>query len=393
MRLRVLGGCVAVVTVALMASTASATDGPLPTTMRALVAKPGADGTPAVEVVDRPVPVPGPAEVLLRVVATGTNRAEIMQAAGKVPLPAGATDIMGLEAAGVVVALGSDAASLSTAGGAPPAIGLRAIAIVTGGGQAEFVCVPVTALVPVPAGLPLEVAAALPEQWTTAYQLLFEVGGLDVAGGDETVVVYAAGSGVGTAALQLLRMTGRRSVAVAGRADKLAKAAELGAAVTVNYKEDAAWADTVAAAVPGGAHLVLDCVGGSFFESTAKLLRTDGVWVLYGLLGGPSAPGPALGMLLRKRIQLRATTLRARSDAYKAGLAAGLAANVMPRIAAPSAAATSVSATGDAAPAGSAPLRPVIEDTLDGLDAVAEAFARMRRSENLGKYVIRVAAE
>lgn len=98
-------------------------------------------------------------------------------------------------------------------------------------------------------------------------------------------------------------------------------------------------------------------------------------------------------MLLRKRIQLRATTLRARSDAYKAGLAAGLAANVMPRIAAPSAAATSVSATGDAAPAGSAPLRPVIEDTLDGLDAVAEAFARMRRSENLGKYVIRVAAE
>ncbi len=149
---------------------------------------------------------------------------------------------MGLEAAGVVVALGSDAASLSTAGGAPPAIGLRAIAIVTGGGQAEFVCVPVTALVPVPAGLPLEVAAALPEQWTTAYQLLFEVGGLDVAGGDETVVVYAAGSGVGTAALQLLRMTGRRSVAVAGRADKLAKAAELGAAVTVNYKEDAAWA-------------------------------------------------------------------------------------------------------------------------------------------------------
>ncbi|KAA0158916.1 hypothetical protein FNF28_06056 [Cafeteria roenbergensis] len=374
MRLRVLGGCVAVVTVALMASTASATDGPLPTTMCALVAKPGADGTPAVEVVDRPVPVPGPAEVLLRVVATGTNRAEIMQAAGKVPPPPGATDIMGLEAAGVVVALGSDAASLSTAGGAPPAIGLRAIAIVTGGGQAEFVCVPVTALVPVPAGLPLEVAAALPEQWTTAYQLLFEVGGLDVAGGDETVVVYAAGSGVGTAALQLLRMTGRRSVAVAGRADKLAKAAELGAAVTVNYKEDAAWA-------------------GSFFESTAKLLRTDGVWVLYGLLGGPSAPGPALGMLLRKRIQLRATTLRARSDAYKAGLAAGLAANVMPRIAAPSAAATSVSATGDAAPAGSAPLRPVIEDTLDGLDAVAEAFARMRRSENLGKYVIRVAAE
>lgn len=108
--------------------------------------------------------------------------------------------------------------------------------------------------------------------------------------------------------------------------------------------------------------------------------------------GGPTAPGPVLGMLLRKRIQLRATTLRARSDAYKASLAAGVAANVMPRITAPSAAA-SVSPAGDVAATAGADLQPVIEATLDGLESVSEAFARMRRSENLGKYVIRVASE
>jgi len=193
----------------------------------------------------------------------------------------------------------------------------------------------------------------------------------------------------------------------------------------------------VKAAAPRGVNLALDCVGGSFFARTASFMAVDGVWVLYGLLGerrprrppaqpgdatapigapspcppclapaqercadaapassfcfagGPLAEGPALGMLLRKRLQIRATTLRARSDEYKAALASRFWAAVMHRVSASAEEAKADGETEAAAPS----LAPVIADTLDGLEMVGEAFARMRRSENIGTYVIRVSPE
>jgi tumor protein p53-inducible protein 3 len=234
----------------------------VPEEMSAVVGNPG--GSPMTVIVPRPVPIAGPGEALVRVMATGTNRAEILQAQGKYPPPAGVTDILGLEAAGIVVALGdAHEHSCLAADSLPVTIGDRVMSLLpgewmrhwswcwvhptycAGGGHAEFVSVPCRLLMRIPEGVPFEVAAALPEQWLTAYQLLFWVAGLSFNPPErsepETVVVYAAGSGVGTALVQLLKLTGRRAIAVAGDDSKLESATTLGAVEAVNYKTNPDW--------------------------------------------------------------------------------------------------------------------------------------------------------
>ena len=295
----------------------------------------------------RPVPVPGPNQLLLRVEAAALNRIDAMMARGKL----GEVDVVGLDVAGVVVALGPGCGGGGDGGGDGEAVALdrigvgsRVMALLMQGGYAGYALVHELDAMPVPASLSLAEAAGVPEAWLTAFQLLHAVG--DAKPG-QRLLLHAAGSGVGTAALQLAVAHGLRVAAVAGAARKLVLAAELGAELALDRKEVLAAGLAPAGALAralapsfapergGHIDLVLDCVGGGdvYAAAHAEVLATDGVWVLFGLLGGavPGPPGHALfGALMRKRLQLRATTLRSRSPAYKRALQRRLAEEVLP---------------------------------------------------------------
>jgi tumor protein p53-inducible protein 3 len=339
-------------------------------------------------VAERPVPSPSPSQLLLRVAWSAVNRADTLQRRELYPAPAGAPEWLGLEAVGVVVARGGGAAS---AGGAP-ALGARVMALLPGGGNAEYVTVEHTHVLPVPPSLTLRDAAAIPETWLTAFQLLFIVdaplftktgGGLPSLAG-RTVVVHAAGSGVGTAAVQLAAAAGARVVAVAGAGEKLAAAARLGAAEGVDYKaEPATFGARLAAAATrgggGGAALILDPVGAPFAAANIDALAPDGTWVLYGSLGGlrlsesPAASDALLGALLRKRGRLVGTTLRNRSDEYKAALVARFREEALPLLE-------------------SGALRAVVHAEFP-LERTGEAHALMESNATLGKILLRVSGE
>jgi tumor protein p53-inducible protein 3 len=336
----------------------------------------------------QPVPAPSPTQLLLRVAWSAVNRADTLQRRGLYPAPPGAPEWLGLEAVGVVIARGGGGAS---AGGAP-ALGARVMALLPGGGNAEFVAVEHSHVLPVPPSLTLRDAAAIPETWLTAFQLLFLVGAqLNAAAGGglpslagSTVVVHAAGSGVGTAAVQLAAAAGARVVAVAGSEEKLAAAARLGAAEGVNYKaEPASFGARLAAAAArgggGGAALILDPVGAPFAAANVEALAPDGAWVLFGSLGGlklsesPAAADALLGALLRKRGRLVGTTLRNRSDEYKANLVARFRDEALPLLE-------------------SGALRGVVHAEFP-LDRTGEAHALMESNATLGKILLRVSGE
>ena len=359
--------------------------------MRAVVPVSG-----ACALVERALPALGAGQLLLRVAFSAVNRADTLQRKGLYPAPPGGTDILGLEAVGTVAGLGE--------GVSGPQLGARLMALLPGGGNAEFVAVLPAHCLPVPAPLSLREAAALPETWLTAFQLLFVEGtasrvGLPAAGAaaaaggvvplagalaGAVVVVHAAGSGVGTAAVQLAAAAGAHVVAVAGSADKLAACAALGAAAGVNYKEgEGSFAARLRAAVTAGgrpgAALILDPVGATFAAANTEALALDGAWVLYGSMGGLKLSGEAaaadglLGALLRKRARLLGTTLRNRSDAYKAELVARFAAAALPGF-------------------DSAAFRPVIFAELP-LEETGKAHELMEGNGTLGKIILRVAGE
>jgi len=222
-------------------------------------------------------------------------------------------------------------------------------------------------LMPVPEGVDITTAGGIPETWLTAYQLLHTIG--EVKAG-QYVLVMAAGSGVGTAAIQLAVAAGAKPIAVAGTAAKLENAMQLGAVAAFNYKEGPYGEAAKAAAGGKGANLVLDCVGGSLWGENAQAIAMEGRWVLYGLMGGPSPDGPVLAHLLRKRVRLEATTLRARSDEYKAGLVAGLT----PLLSHFTDGSFSV----------------VVDTVYEGLDKVQSAHERMQSNANMGKLIVKV---
>ena len=238
---------------------------------------------------------------------------------------------------------------------------------ISAGGYSEFVAVDERHLLPIPDGTSVVDAGAIPETWLTAYQLLHFIG--KVQAGD-TVLVLAAGSGVGTAAIQLAVAAGATPIAVAGTAAKLEHAKSLGAVAGFNYKEGG-YAEGVRAATGGkGVNVVLDCVGASLWAQNAEAIAVDGRWVLYGLMGGPAPEGPVLGQLLRKRVSLLATTLRARSDEYKAELVAGLT-SVLPKFSDGS-------------------FKLVIDKTFEGLKQVQAAHEHMESNANTGKILVKV---
>jgi len=321
-----------------------------------LIDRPG-DET-VLRVGEAPAPALGPGELRIRVAATAVNRADLLQRQGLYPPPPGASPILGLECAGTVAELGAGVSGWQ--------VGDRAMALLAGGGYAEEVTVHAGSALPVPPSLSLEEAAAVPEVFLTAYLNLFELGGLGAGG---IALVHGGGSGVGTAAIQLCRAAGARVFVTAGSEDKCERCRALGAELAVNYRSEA-FAERVREATGGrGVDVVLDAIGAAYLGDNLASLAVGGRLVLIGLMGGAKAE-ISLGALLVRRLSLIGSTLRTRSVAEKAAIAAGFRARF-----------------GDDLAAGR--IRPIIDRVLP-LEAVADAHRAIKASEHFGKIVLKI---
>ncbi|WP_206832362.1 NAD(P)H-quinone oxidoreductase [Alicyclobacillus fructus] len=304
-------------------------------------------------------PSPGPGEVLVRVRATALNRADLLQRRGLYPPPPGASEILGLEMAGDVEALGPGVSSVQ--------VGDRVAALLPGGGYAQYAVVPAGMLIRLPDALSYEQGAAIPETFLTAYLNLFVLGRLSPG---ETVLVHAGASGVGTSAIQLIRLAGARSIVTAGSPDKIAKCLELGAVAGWNY-HDGSFVDFVRRETGGrGADIILDFVGAPYFHDNLRALAVDGRLIVIGTMGGTKVDGLDLGHILAKRQQIIGTALRSRSLEAKIELTAAFVAFAYDAL-----------AKGEIA--------PVIDRVYDWRD-VRAAHERMEANQNIGKIVLRV---
>lgn len=308
------------------------------------------------------IPEPQSNQVLIKTVATALNRADLLLREGKYP-GIKSPQTLGLEVSGVVESIGSNSTKWKK--------GDKVMALLPGGGYAEYAAVNEHHVMPVPATLSLLDAAAIPEVWLTAYQLLRLVG--QISSG-ETVLIHGGGSGVGTAAVQLVKLFHATSIVTAGTTDKISIAKSLGAAEGFNYKEGE-FADKVLAATNGkGVNLILDCVGGSFWKQNIKCLAVEGRWVMYGLLGGGNVDGPLLAQVLGKRASILGTTLKARSDQYKAELVNQFSTNALPYF-----------SPGHE----NIQLKPIVDRVMP-LSEVVEAHNYMASNQNKGKIVLQV---
>jgi putative PIG3 family NAD(P)H quinone oxidoreductase len=313
----------------------------------------GPDAMVLAEVAD---PRPGPGEVLLAVVAAGVNRADTLQRQGHYPPPPGASPYLGMECSGRVTALGDGVTGWS--------VGDEVCALLAGGGYAEQVAVPVEQLLPVPAGVGLVEAAALPEVTCTVWANVFMAAGLRP---DEVLLAHGGSSGIGTMAIQLGRALGARVAVTAGSADKLEACRALGADILVNYKEqdfvEAVRQETGAA----GADVVLDLIGAKYLARNIAVLARNGRLVVIGLQGGTTAELD-LGAMLAKRVALFAASLRGRPLEEKAAIVRGVRDHVWPLLA-------------------SGAVHPVVHATYPLADA-AEAHRVMAASTHIGKLLL-----
>ncbi|MBD0292742.1 MAG: NAD(P)H-quinone oxidoreductase [Jiangellaceae bacterium] len=325
--------------------------------MRAVViTEPGGPGALAWQ--DVPDPAPAPDEVVLDVVATAVNPADILQRQGRYPPPPGAPPWLGLECSGTVSAIGSSVTGWS--------IGDQACALLAGGGYAEKVAVPAGQLLPVPRGLDLLTAAALPEVFCTVWSNVFMIANLQPG---EVLLVHGGAGGVGTAAIQLGRAVGATVAVTAGSAEKLARCASLGATVLANYRTDD-FVDVVRSATDGGgADVILDVVGAAYLERNVGVLAASGRLVVIGLQGRRKAELD-LSALMAKRAALIATTLRNRPAAEKATIVAAVREHVWPLL-----------ESGD--------VRPVVDRVLP-ISSVAEAHRVVEAHEHVGKVLLTV---
>ena len=326
-------------------------------TMRAVVAvRPGGPDVLAVET--RPVPVPQAGEILIKVEAAGVNRPDVLQRMGFYAPPPGASDILGLEVAGVVVARGPGASRFQE--------GARVTALVPGGGYAEYCVAHELNALPMPAGLTAVEAAAVPETYFTVWTNVFDRGALKPG---EALLVHGGTSGIGTTAIQLAKAFGATVIATAGSHDKAAACERLGADAGVNYRTDDFVARTLAATGGKGANVILDMVGGDYVARNYAAAAVDGRIVQIAFLRGPEAKVD-LRPLMQKRLVHTGSTLRPRSPAEKAVIADALRERVWPLME-------------------QGRCKPVI-DSVFPLVEVAKAHARIDGGDHVGKIVLSV---
>ncbi|MDP9319005.1 MAG: NAD(P)H-quinone oxidoreductase [Actinomycetota bacterium] len=322
--------------------------------MRAVVCR-TAGGPEVLEVAEVPDPEPLPGEVVIEVAATAVNRADVMQREGNYPPPPGASEILGLECAGVIASVGE-----GVTGWRP---GDRVCALLSGGGYAERVAVPAGQVLPTPSGLDDAQAAALPEVVCTVWSNVFMVAALQPG---EVFLVHGGGSGIGTMAIQLAKQVGARVTCTVGSEDKAAFCRDLGADLAVNYREQD-FVDEVRRFAGAGADVILDNMGAAYLGRNVDLLAHEGRLLVIGLQGGAKAELD-LRALLSKRGAVIATTLRSRPLDDKAAIIASVRENVWPLIEDGS-------------------VRPVIHATF-GIGDVVAAHEMVRNGAHIGKVVV-----
>ncbi len=318
------------------------------------ISKPGA--ADVLKMVQRPIPTPGPGEVLIKVAYSGVNRPDVLQRAGLYNPPPNACDLPGLEASGTIAAVG--------AGVSEWAEGDEVCALLPGGGYAEYALTPAAHCLPVPKGMGLKEAACLPETFFTVYSNVFQRGGLKAG---ERFLVHGGSSGIGTTAIQLANAFGARVFTTAGSDEKCEACLKLGAEKAINYRAED-FVDVLRA--EGGANLILDMVGGDYLPRNVKALADDGRLVQIAFLQGPQIPLNFAQVMMR-RLTITGSTLRPQSDLAKAKIAEALRADVWPLLE-------------------SGRVAPVMDSEFALADAVA-AHQRMESSGHIGKIVMKVA--
>jgi tumor protein p53-inducible protein 3 len=327
--------------------------------MRAIIARePG--GIDVLEMINMPIPEPGPGEVRIKVRASAVNRADILQRQGRYPVPPGAGPVLGLEAAGTIDAIGADVSGWT--------VGDRAMALLSHGGYAEYVVVPAGQVLRVPDNLNWILAAAVPEVFVTAWQAL---GRQTPAATGDWVLVHAGASGVGTAALQIARQLGARTIATTRSPDKAELIADLADHVVIPAGAD--FADRVLELTDHhGADVIVDLVGAAYWAENLRALALEGAIALIGLVGGVHTDLD-LSALLARRATIVASTLRPRSTAQKSELVASFAEWGLPRLA-------------------DGRLRPMVHDMVP-LTRVGDAHLEVERDRSVGKVVLAISED
>jgi len=306
--------------------------------------------------VERPTPTPKSGEVLIKVAAAGVNRPDVMQRLGKYPPPPGASDIPGLEVAGTVDQIGPDVTGWK--------IGDAVCALVAGGGYAEYCAAPSPQCLPVPRGLDLVSAAAIPETFFTVWTNVFERGRLDTG---ESILVHGGSSGIGTAAIQIARARGARVFATARSPEKCRACEQLGAERAINYKETD-FLEAVRASTGGrGVDVVLDMVGGEYFARNIDALAVEGRLVEIATLHGAKAE-LTIPTIMQRRLTITGSTLRARSVADKGAIARAVHTHVWPLLE-------------------SGAVKPIVYQTFP-LQRAADAHRVMEAGNHIGKLVL-----
>jgi len=304
----------------------------------------------------RPVPAPGPSEILIKVMAAGVNRPDVAQRSGIYPPPPGASDLPGLEVAGEVVALGEGAHKHK--------LGDKVMSLVAGGGYAQYCIAQDAQAMTIPAALSILEAGATPETLMTVWHNVFERGRLQPG---ETILIHGGSSGIGTMAIQLAKAFGSKVIVTVGSKEKADACLKLGAAHAINYKTD----DFVAAAKSmtegKGPNVILDMVGGDYVERNYDAAAADGRIVQIATLGGAKIT-TNIAKLMVKRLHHTGSTLRPRSNAYKAAMVAAIEAKVMPLLR-------------------KGRIKPLMDSTFP-LERAADAHRRMETSEHIGKIVL-----
>jgi len=306
----------------------------------------------------RPVPKPGPDEILIKVLAAGVNRPDVSQRMGHYPPPPGASDLPGLEVAGEVVAVGSSAKKHK--------IGDKVMSLVAGGGYAQYCIAQDAQAMTVPPALSMLEAGAIPETLMTVWHNVFERGALKPG---ETLLVHGGSSGIGTMAVQLAKALGSKVIVTVGSKEKADACVKLGADRAVNYRTEDFVAEVKAATSGNGANVILDMVGGDYIERNYDAAAMDGRVVQIAFLGAPKAE-VNFTKLMVKRLTHTGSTLRPRSNADKAKMVAAIEEKVLPFLR-------------------EGRIKPVMDRTFP-LEKAADAHRRMETSEHIGKIVLQV---